>query len=94
MKYLLVIAVAALMFAGCSKKDSSNPVVASDPKPNVASIMHLESGTQGMIVFASSSVDVKLSKIDLTFPAHQFSDVIVNPQPDTVFPKGSRIQLN
>ncbi len=47
-----------------------------------------------MIVFASPNVDVRITKIDLTFPAQQFSDTIVNPQPDTVFPKGSSIQLN
>jgi hypothetical protein len=47
-----------------------------------------------MIFVASPSVDVKLTKVDVSFPAQQFTDVITNPQPERIFPRNSNIQLN
>lgn len=92
---MFVVAAAALVLAGCSKK-SSNPVDpgTGNPQPNVTFTMHLESGTQGMIVFASPSVDVKLTKVILSFPAQQFADTLTNPNPQTVYPKDTNIELN
>jgi hypothetical protein len=88
---------AMLSLVGCSKKDSGNPLTPNNPPPpaaNVTFTMGLQSGSQGMIVLATPNVDVKLTKIELSFPAQQFNDVVNNPQPDRVFPKGTNFQIN
>ena len=92
---VLLFLAAAVALTGC-KKNSNNPTgpVTTPPATNVTFTMHLESGTQGMIFVASPSVDVKLTKVDLSFPAQQFTDTVVNPNPSTVFPKGSNIRIN
>jgi hypothetical protein len=97
MKHMFpLLLVAAVLFSGCSKKDS-NPMIPSNPTPtpvNVTFTMHLESGTQGMIFVASPNEDVKLTKVVLSFPAQQFVDEVTNPNPNTVFPKDSNIHLS
>lgn len=97
MKQLLMAMVlaGALIIGGCSKKNS-NPVQSnpSTQEPTVSFTMHLQSGTQGMIFVAVPSQDVMLTKVELSFPAQQFNDVITNPNPTRVFPKGQNIQLN
>ncbi len=97
MKQLLMpmVLAGALVISGCSKKNS-NPLQANPgtQEPPVAFTMHLESGSQGMIFVAVPSEDVMLTKVELSFPAQQFNDVITNPNPARVFPKGQSIQLN
>jgi hypothetical protein len=92
---MLMVLAGALALTGCSKK-SSNPVQpdTGSQQPAVTFTMHLESGTQGMIFVAVPSEDVTLTKVELSFPAQQFNDLITNPDPSRVFPKGQRITLN
>lgn len=92
---MLMVLAGALALTGCSKK-SSNPVQPDTGRqqPAVTFTMHLESGTQGMIFVAVPSEDVTLTKVELSFPAQQFNDLITNPDPSRVFPKGQRIRLN
>ncbi len=95
MKSLLaMLALIILFVAGCSKKNSSNPVDApGNTQPAVNFTMHLESGSQGMVIFAKPDVDVKLTKVVLSFPAGNFTDTVTNDNPQTVFPKNIAIQL-
>jgi hypothetical protein len=94
---MILLAGAMLSLVGCSKKDSGNPITpgnpAAPPAANITFTMGLQSGSQGMIIVATPNVDVKLTKIELSFPAQQFNDVVNNPQPDTVFPKGTRFEI-
>jgi hypothetical protein len=92
---LIVLAVGAIALTGC-KKDSNNPITPAMPPPaaNVTFTMHLESGTQGMIFVASPSVDVTITRVDISFPAQQFTDTVVNPNPEAVISKGSNVQIN
>ena len=94
MKYpfALLLFGATLLIAGCSKKDS-NPLVPPAGGTLPTFTMHLESGTQGMKVFASPSMDVRLTQVILSFPAQQFSDSLTNPSPADVFPKDANIEL-
>ena len=92
-----ILIASAVALAACSKKSSNNPLMPGNgntQQSNVSFTMHLESGTEGMMFVASPSEDVKLTKVELSFPAQNFSDTIVNPNPDHVFPKRSNIQLN
>lgn len=84
-----------LLSAGC-KRDSSNPLVpaTAPPAASVTFTMHMESGTQGMIFVASPSEDVKITRVVVSYPPQQFTDTIVNPNPEEVIPKNSNIQLN
>ncbi|MBI5474208.1 MAG: hypothetical protein HY961_17880 [Ignavibacteriae bacterium] len=90
---------AVLALVGCSKK-SDNPVTpgtinnGGNEQVNVNFTMHLESGTQGMIFIASPSEDVRLTKVELSFPAQSFRDTINNPNPTAVIAKNSNIQIN
>ncbi len=95
-RILIALVFAAFVLVTGCKKDSGNPVVPNitPPPPAVTFTMHMESGTQGMIFVASPSVDVKLTKVVVTYPAQQFTDTIVNPEPELVFPRNSNIQLN
>jgi hypothetical protein len=97
MKQLLTLTLlaSALVVGGCSKKNS-NPVQPNPgtQQPTVGFTMSLQSGSQGMIFVAVPSEDVMLTKVELSFPAQQFNDVITNPNPARVFPKGQRIELN
>ncbi len=96
MKNLLVTAFlgSLLLLAGCSKNSSNNPLTPLQPATsNVAFIMHMESGTQGMIFVASPSVDVRLEKVVVTYPPQQFSNTVTNPDPTTLIAKGSNIQI-
>jgi hypothetical protein len=80
--------------AGCSKKDSNNPLIPALPAtPAVKFTMHMESGTQGMIFVASPDADVKLQKVVVTYPPQQFVNSIENPNPTQVIAKGSNIQI-
>jgi outer membrane biogenesis lipoprotein LolB len=93
---MILLAGAMLTLVGCSKKDSGNPITPNTPTPqqtNVTFTMHMESGTQGMIFVASPNVDVKLTKIEVSFPAGNFSETITNPNPNTVIPKNSNVQF-
>ncbi len=92
---MLMVLAGALVLGGCSKKNS-NPLQPNPgtQEPMVTFTMHLQSGTQGMIFVAVPSEDVMLSKVELSFPAQQFTDVITNPNPTRVFPKGQNIELN
>ena len=89
---------AALTIAGCSKKNSNNPITTpanqEPPATAVTFAMHLESGSGGMIFVASPSEDVTIAKVEVSFPAGQFSETVTNPNPQTVFPKNSNIQIN
>ena len=90
---LVVLVASTLVLAGCSKK-SSNPVTpAPTPAANVAFTMHMESGTQGMIFVASPSMDIMLTKVSVAYPPAQFAETMDNPNPATVFAKGSNIQI-
>jgi hypothetical protein len=98
---LLVLTLgAALTIIGCGKKDSANNPLSAvnnsggNQTENITFVMHMESGTQGMIFFAVPSEDVKLTKIDISFPAQQFSETLNNPDPNHLFSKGTAIQLN
>lgn len=93
-RYVALFLLGALFTAGC-KKDSNNPIVPSvTPSPSVTFTMHMESGTQGMIFVASPNADVKITKVVISYPAQNFVDTIVNPNPEAVIAKNSNIQLN
>ena len=47
-----------------------------------------------MIFVAKPNVDVKLTKVEVSFPEQSFADTLTNPNPSEVFPKDSNIQLN
>jgi hypothetical protein len=95
MKRLLVAVLLGIMvLAGCGKKSSNNPVGPGlTETPAVKFIMHLESGTQGMIFVASPSADVRLEKVVVKYPPEQFENTIENPDPTTVIAKGSNVQI-
>ena len=83
-----------VVLAGCSKKNSDNPVGPGlGETPTVKFTMHLESGTEGMIFVASPSADVMLAKVTVSYPPQQFTNTITNPDPATVIAKGSNIQI-
>jgi hypothetical protein len=46
-----------------------------------------------MIIMASPSADVKLTKVELSFPARNFSDTVTNSNPNEVFRKNERFQI-
>jgi hypothetical protein len=94
-RFLATLALAgALTLVGCSKKNSNNPVTPNQPAgATVTFTMHMESGTQGMIFVASPSEDVRITKVEVSFPAQQFHETVTNPTPATVFPRGSTIQI-
>lgn len=92
---LLVLVGVALTLTGCSKKNSNNPLGTNPETPaNVNFTMGLRSGTQGMIIVATPSEDVLLTKIDLSFPAQNFTDTVTNSDPTRVFPKGVVFEIN
>ncbi len=94
---LLVLFGVALTLAGCSKKNSGNPITTNpgnETPANVTFAMGLHSGSQGMIVVATPSEDVLLTKIDLSFPAQNFTDTVTNPNPTRVFPKDTTFEIN
>ncbi len=101
MRRTLMFLALATTFAlvGCSKKNSSNPATPIDggsggnEEVNVNFTMGLESGTQGMIFVASPSEDIRLARIEVTFPAQNFRDTVTNPDPQSVIQKGSRIRF-
>lgn len=92
----VALLVSGLVLAGCSKKGSDNPLApapAPAPTSNVVFTMHMESGTEGMIFVASPSIDVKLQKVIVKYPPVQFADTLTNPDPASVFAKGSNVKL-
>lgn len=91
---LAMLALVTLVAGGCSKKNAPNAVeVPAGVEPAVNFTMHLESGSQGMLVFAKPDVDVKLTKVVMSFPAGNFRDTVTNSNPQSVFPKNTAIQL-
>ncbi|MBX2991748.1 MAG: hypothetical protein KF749_11360 [Bacteroidetes bacterium] len=94
---LLVLFGIALVLAGCSKKNSDNPLSTNpgnETPANVTFSMGLHSGTQGMIIVATPSEDVLLAKVDLHFPAQNFTDTVTNGDPTHLFPKGVTFEIN
>jgi hypothetical protein len=95
MKVALLFLACLLVFSTGCKKDSTNPLAPpAAPQPDVTFTMHMESGTQGMIFIASPNADVKLTKVEVSYPAENFTDTITNPNPEAVIAKNSNIQLN
>jgi hypothetical protein len=95
MKRMFVSGLLAMLLATVGCRKDSGPMAAPivPPAPGVSFSMGLQSGTQGMIIVTRPNVDIKLVRVELSYPDGNFNTIVTNPEPTRVFPRDATIQI-
>jgi len=88
-----LLSVLLVFYIGCKKDSDNNPAGPPLNPANVAFAITHQQGQTGMEFYAKPSVNVKITRVIVSFPAQQYSDTMDNPLQTYVFSKDTAYLL-